>query len=403
MTEKTGRGGEGGRMPAFTQRTAAVAMGSGQAMASQEDRERMDGIDSRAQPWQHNGGLASGRCALWRVCGGEMRDGEGKKGKEGRMRCGAGDLDELDGGVVGAEVAAEGEEEDGRARDVGRVVEVARPEGRQPAPAPQAQAPADRVRLPSRSRRQAPQTSGAKSVHADRQFGSGSSAIEEDSLRRSPKTTNRRTLAGVRLPGETRHGWVHGTVEGRWEGGEGRAGVDKVQVVIADDLRCSIGKAENFAWVEKEGRWWWWWGCRRVDGRACTAAHSASTHTSPAAAKSRTSRGRSKPRGTVHVNRMCRHAGGRSGAAQSAQAAMKPLGRRGWSGGASAAHRDGVSVLVRGPRLPDPQPRVVHGRGRRGGVGRGGVLLEAAGEGAARPLPRVGPRPHKRRPAAGLG
>ena len=48
---------------------------------------------------------------------------------------GRSDLNELDGGVVRAEVAAEGEEEDGGARDVARVVEVARPEGRQPAPA----------------------------------------------------------------------------------------------------------------------------------------------------------------------------------------------------------------------------------------------------------------------------
>ena len=62
------------------------------------------------------------------------------------------DLDELDGAIVRAEAAAEGEEEDGRARDVARVVEVARPEGRQPAPAPQAQAPPDRVRLPSSAR-----------------------------------------------------------------------------------------------------------------------------------------------------------------------------------------------------------------------------------------------------------
>ncbi len=69
------------------------------------------------------------------------RGGLGRRGGRGA------DLDELHGGVLGAEVAAEGEEEHGGARHVGRVVEVARPEGRQPAPAPQAQAPADRVRL----------------------------------------------------------------------------------------------------------------------------------------------------------------------------------------------------------------------------------------------------------------
>ena len=63
-----------------------------------------------------------------------------------------GDLDELDGGIVVAEAAAEGEEEDGGARDVGRVVEVARPEGRHLAPGSQAQAPPDRVRL-SRARK----------------------------------------------------------------------------------------------------------------------------------------------------------------------------------------------------------------------------------------------------------
>ncbi len=53
----------------------------------------------------------------------------------GEAGLGRSDLDELDGGVVRAEVAAEGEEEDRGARDVARVVEVARPEGRQPAPA----------------------------------------------------------------------------------------------------------------------------------------------------------------------------------------------------------------------------------------------------------------------------
>ena len=69
-----------------------------------------------------------------------------------RLNCRLGDLDELDGGIVVAEAAAEGEEKDGSARDIGRVVEVARPEGRHSAPAPQAQAPPDRVRL-SRARK----------------------------------------------------------------------------------------------------------------------------------------------------------------------------------------------------------------------------------------------------------
>ena len=75
-----------------------------------------------------------------------------RPGGTGGVGADGGDLDELEGGVVRAEVAAEGEEEDGGARDVGRVVEVARPEGRHPAPAPQAQAPADRVRLPGGGR-----------------------------------------------------------------------------------------------------------------------------------------------------------------------------------------------------------------------------------------------------------
>ena len=46
-------------------------------------------------------------------------------------------------------------------------------------------------------------------------------------------------------------------------------------------------------------------------------------------------------------------------------------------------------------------PRLGRGCGRGGG-GRGGVLLKAAGKGAARPLPHVGPRPRQRRSAPGL-